>query len=193
MEKKIMLMVAISDRNSIHKSIIDSILPQISIKNREYVFTFIDVETDSHLVGYFKININDLPKIVVYDFNEKLFYVDNGPNDSIYSEQQTIILNFLKIINEIKNGNLNWSTGSFFEDLFLKIGIKFDQKTILYIFCGCFILLIILIIIIIFACSEKSDETDYTRKVTASNESKESNENKTDQNENKNFNKHYFK
>jgi hypothetical protein len=175
-----MILTAVSVKNTIHMNFIENTLPEISNKNRNFIFTYIDVEIDSYLTSYFKINTSQLPRIVVYDFKEKLFYVDNPINlEEINSSEESFIENIYTIIKKVKNNNLIWSTGNWFEDILLKFGIKFTQTTIMYILGVLFALIVLIMIIVIFYCGEKNEVSEIKNLNEASKINKEVEQNNT--------------
>lgn len=153
-----MIMTSIQSRNSIHMNIVENILPIISARNRQFVFTYIDIEQDNYLVNYFKINTSQLPNVIVYDFEDRKFYVDNS---SIYDEQnpsEEVIINKVnRIIEDVKSEKVIWSTGNWFEDVLLRFGVKMNQHTMMYILAACFVMIVIIMVVIIFFCGEKGD------------------------------------
>jgi hypothetical protein len=154
-DQKTMIMTAINEKNSIHMNLIESLIPRISALHRDLVFTYIDTEKDNHLVAYFGIDTDKLPQTVIYDFKEKLYYVDNSEQakseESYKNQVETLISKMNKKI-------LSWSTGNWFEDILLKFGIKLDNRAIMWIYGGCFALLLFFIVIVIFFCGDKPDE-----------------------------------
>lgn len=162
-EEKTLIMVAISVENSVHTGFVEGVFADLSVKNRIYAFSFIDVDQDAYLVSYFKINIQDLPKIIIYDFKDKKFFVDNAEDKNVYSTEDAAEKHISNLIKEMENGKLRWSTGNFLEDILLKFGIKLDQTTTAYILGGCFVLIVLILVIVIFFCGEKNEEDERSR------------------------------
>jgi hypothetical protein len=156
-------MTAVSVKNSIHMNIIENILPRVSVNNRNFVFSYIDVELDSYLVNYFKINTSQLPKVIVYNFEERKYYVDEFPLYGENHTEETITANINKILRNVKNDTVTWSTGNWMEDLLLKFGVKLNQHTIMYILAACFGMIVVIMIIIIFYCGEKNEHVEGER------------------------------
>jgi hypothetical protein len=160
-EEKTLIMVAISVKNSVHVGFVENILSEVSIKNRKYVFAFIDIDQDSYLVNYFKINANDLPKVIIYDFKEKVFYVDNESNShTVYENEESSMRHLQNLINLLQNNKLKWSTGNMLEDILAKFGLRLNQATMTYILGGCFALIVVIMIIVIFYCGENNEEDE---------------------------------
>jgi hypothetical protein len=157
-DQKTMIMTAINQKNSIHMNLVESLIPQISAKHRELVFTYIDSEKDSHLVAYFKINTNNLPQTIIYNFQEKFYHVDTSESSEVLKSEESYKNHLETLISKMQSNNLAWSTGNWLEDLLLKFGIKFTGRAIMWIYGGCFALIVVFMMIVIFYCGEKPDD-----------------------------------
>jgi hypothetical protein len=144
-------MVIIGAINTIvndHRLWLNTQFTKIALENREHIFTFIDLNQDAYLFNYFRLG-EDLPRVVVYDFENRRYYTHSNNNVS-------------EILVGLNNGSLVWTTGNWFEDILAKVGIQLNQKTIMFILIGAFILIIGFIIFIVFFTKEdeKINETE---------------------------------
>jgi hypothetical protein len=160
-------MTAVSIKNSVHMYFIENILSEISVENRkkkgDYVFAYIDTDLDSYLINYFKIDLKKLPRVIIYDFEDKKYYVDLEDNATYENEQSA--LKYLRELIEKANtpGVLTWTTGNFFEDLLAKFGIRLNQSGIIYIVGGLFAIFAVIFLIVVFYCGDKNEEEEAKR------------------------------
>jgi len=158
-------MSAVSIKNSVHMYFLENVLAAISVQNRKkeakYVFAFIDVDLDSYLINYFKIDLNNLPKIIIYDFEDKRYYVDETQDKATYASEESSMKHLAELIEKAETpGALAWTTGNFFEDLLAKLGIRLNQSGIIYLVGGLFAILAISFLIMIFYCGDKNEEEE---------------------------------
>jgi len=158
-------MTAVSIKNSVHMYFVENILAKISVQSRKhrgnFVFAYIDVEVDSYLIKYFKIDTEKLPRIIIYDFEDKRYYVDN-PLDETTAQNEELMTNYLNDLVE-KCGQpdaLHWTSGNFFEDMLAKFGIRLNQTGIIYIVGGLFVTLAVFFLIVLLWCGDKHDEEE---------------------------------
>jgi len=150
-------MIAISVKNSLHSGLIENVISEISIKNRKYIFAFIDIDEDAHLVSYFKLNLNDIPKLIIYNFKDSVYYIDEGAQHSVYNTEESAFDHFSKVIIQIEKDLIVFSTGNIFQDFLAKLGIKLNETIIVYILGGCIMLIIIILVIVIFYCGNENE------------------------------------
>lgn len=157
-------MAAVSIKNSIHMYFIENILAEVSVENRKnksnYVFAYVDSELDSYLINYFKIDSNKLPRIIIYNFEEKKYYVD-VEETSTYENEQTALEYLRHLIKKAETHDaLSWTTGNFFEDILAKFGIRLNQSSIMYFVGGLFAILALFFFIVMFYCGDKNEEEE---------------------------------
>ena len=131
---------------------------KIAFENRKFVFGYCDFESEKELAKYFGINnLNNKIQIVIYDFIDSKYYIHKELYDVNSSSVE-------KVDNEIRNlvkneKKLPYTTGDFFEDLFLKFGLKVDSNIVKLILMVGVLGIIMLIFIIIILC-DKSEEKE---------------------------------
>jgi hypothetical protein len=158
-------MAAVSIKNSVHMYFLENVLAEISVQNRKkngnYVFAFIDIDLDSYLINYFKIDLDKLPKIIFYDFEDKRYFVDDTQDATTYESEESAMKHLNALIEKAENpGALAWTTGNFFEDLLAKLGIRLNQSGIIFLVGGLFAVLAISFLIMVFYCGDKNEEEE---------------------------------
>ena len=137
------------DKNSISNiQKIMSMIQNISMKKRNVIFGYVDIEKDYDLISFFKIKENIDESIIVYNMELGKFYIDN------YKDPLRINL----IIEKLENNTLHWKSGYLIEDFLYNIGIRPKRSTL--IFCIFFVLafLAIIFFLSICICLEKIDK-----------------------------------
>ena len=158
-------MSAVSIKNSVHMYFVESILANISVQNRKqkgnFVFAYIDIDLDSYLIKYFKIDTGKLPRIIIYDFEDKRYYVDNIIDETTAQNEEVMTNHLNDLVQKCEQPNaLSWTTGNFFEDILAKLGIRLNQTGIIYIVGGLFLTFAIFFLIVVFYCGDKHDEEE---------------------------------
>ena len=95
-----------------------TLIQNITLKRRDIIFGYINIDTDYQLIEYFHIKKNI--EIIFNDLKKGKYYINNYI-DSIRIEY---------IIDQHK---LNWKSGYFIEDFLYTFGINIDRN-ILYFF-----------------------------------------------------------
>jgi hypothetical protein len=134
---------AISTIINDHRLWLNTEFTRIALDNRQHIFTYIDSNQDAYLFNYFKLG-NDLPRVVVYDFENKRHYTHSSNNVS-------------EVLIGLYNNSLTWTTGNWFEDFLAKFGIQLNQKIIMYILVGAFILIIGFLVFVVFFTKESEE------------------------------------
>lgn len=102
-------------------------------------FGYIDMINDKRLLDFFKITNKNDSGVIVYDFKNQRYYIE---------EQVSKILMIKKILDELNNKKLNWNSNHLIEKIFFLItGKRYGKLAHLYFSIG---LLIISILIFIF-------------------------------------------
>lgn len=130
-------LIYINQNNMSHNFFMEELADYLEINSLEkFNFGYLDVENDKKLLEYFKIrNVRD-SGLILYNFANKNYYVEEG-------------LNHLKEVKEIfekvEKGNLNWSSNSIIEKIFFLItGKRYGKEAhSMFSFGICFISIII--------------------------------------------------
>ena len=130
-------LIYINQNNMSHNFFMEELADYLEINPLEkFNFGYLDVENDKKLLDYFKIrNVRD-SGLILYNFANKNYYVEEG-------------LNHLKEVKEIfekvEKGNLNWSSNSIIEKIFFLItGKRYGKEAhSMFSFGICFISIII--------------------------------------------------
>ena len=130
-------LIYINQNNMSHNFFMEELTDYLETNPLEkFNFGYLDVENDKKLLEYFKIrNVRD-SGLILYNFANKNYYVEEG-------------LNHLKEVKEIfekvEKGNLNWSSNSIIEKIFFLItGKRYGKEAhSMFSFGICFISIII--------------------------------------------------
>ena len=130
-------LIYINQNNMSHNFFMEELADYLETNPLEkFNFGYLDVENDKKLLDYFKIrNVRD-SGLILYNFANKNYYVEEG-------------LNHLKEVKEIfekvEKGNLNWSSNSIIEKIFFLItGKRYGKEAhSMFSFGICFISIII--------------------------------------------------
>ena len=130
-------LIYINQNNMSHNFFMEELADYLETNPLEkFNFGYLDVENDKKLLEYFKIrNVRD-SGLILYNFANKNYYVEEG-------------LNHLKEVKEIfekvEKGNLNWSSNSIIEKIFFLItGKRYGKEAhSMFSFGICFISIII--------------------------------------------------
>ena len=130
-------LIYINQNNMSHNFFMEELADYLEINPLEkFNFGYLDVENDKKLLEYFKIrNVRD-SGLILYNFANKNYYVEEG-------------LNHLKEVKEIfekvEKGNLNWFSNSIIEKIFFLItGKRYGKEAhSMFSFGICFISIII--------------------------------------------------
>ena len=151
---KILIFLITFPQNKIIHNFIFSFFEKISYENRQYVFGYADFNKDKDINKYFKLKLNNTNemKLIIYDFNERMYYIHNKTFNFKANNEIEI---FNEIESLVKNiNNLEYTTGSIFKDWISKIGFERMSATKQVIIVGIFIFLLLGIF---FLCSYLSN------------------------------------
>ena len=128
-ETKNILFILYTNPNKTENILILKNLYSIQNKNKNFKFSFIDIRTDSKMLKFFKIENINKTGIIIYNFKNRYFYINENINNNNVNETIN------NIIIEINNNKINWNTNSFLEKiLFLFTGKRFGKKIKDYLF-----------------------------------------------------------
>ena len=138
-KKECIGLIYINPNNMSHNFFMEELADYLEI-NPLYKFNFgyLDVENDKKLLEYFKIrNVRD-SGLILYNFANKNYYVEEGINH---------LKEVKEIFEKVEKGNLNWSSNSIIEKIFFLItGKRYGKEAhSMFSFGICFISIIIYI------------------------------------------------
>jgi hypothetical protein len=146
-ENKLAIIAALDLLKNDHRLWMSTIFTTTALKNRDYVFVYIDSNQDTNLFNYFKVG-GELPQLIAFDFENRYHYIQH--NNKVD-----------ELLTKLKTNNIQWSTGNWFEDILLtNFGFKLTQTFMMYFLGGSFVVLIVLLIGVIFCCGESNSEED---------------------------------
>ena len=112
------------------------------------------------LAKYFGITkLDGKMQIIIYDFIESKYYIHKESFDINSSSSEKADNDIRNLVNNINR--LSFTTGDFFEDLFLKFGFKVNSSVVKLILMIGVLVLIMLTFIIIIIC-DSGDENEKT-------------------------------
>lgn len=126
-----------------------------SRKNRQFIFTYFDAEQDSYLTNHFKIDLENLPNLIVYDFNNRGYFIDNSRISN-----ENLLDNLKNLIKKIEENSLTWSYGNFMQNFFSKFGLNFSEKTLILMLMCFFAFVLFFLIFSLFCCSDSEEITE---------------------------------
>lgn len=153
---KTVIFVVGSLQNKIFTDFIFSSLKNLSYNNRKYVFGYSDYDSELEIKNFFNFKLNNVNemKLIIYDFNKRMYYM----HETLFNfktQNESIIINEIKnIIDNIKK--LKFTSGSKFRDIFSFINFEEMSPYKQIVVVGIFV--IILLIIIYFLFSFSNDE-----------------------------------
>ena len=123
-DPRILIFLITFPQNNIINNFIFSLFQKLSLENREYVFGYADYMKDKDISKFFKLKLNNTNeiKLIIYDFNERMYYIHNETYNIILNNENEIIKdmeNILKNINKLK-----YTSGSIIRDWVSKIGFE---------------------------------------------------------------------
>ena len=113
----------------------------------EIIYGYLNMknEDDLKLFEYFNINEEDVPSIVLYNFDNKKHFVDNNKLKTIND--------FVSRVQELKElitqNKLNWFSGNFIEDLLFSLGYEITPASLMILV----VLVMVLLFVLISLCS----------------------------------------
>lgn len=140
-----------------HQEYLDSIQPEIAVEYKEdYLTSYIDLNTEDNqrMFQFFKLGSHDLPKVILYDFSVRKYYIDANRPVNFDELKKSISL---LVQNSDK---LPWTTGHFIEDLLLKIGLELSERNIILILVGIFVSLIVGLLMCVFFCDSGNSNSN---------------------------------
>ena len=107
---------------------------------KKYTYGYLDIENDEKLLDFFKIKNTRDSGLILYDFKNKNYYVEEGINH---------MKEVMDIFEKIEINKLNWSSNSIIEKIFFLItGKRYGKEAhSMFSFGLCLISLIIYIIV----------------------------------------------
>ena len=114
--KESLILLYVNSKNFSHNFFMEEVSNFIELNPLEkYNYGYLDVEHDKKLLEYFKIkNVID-SGIIIYKFDNKNYYVEEGLNH---------LSEIKDIFEKIENNKLNWSSNSIIEKIFYLISGK---------------------------------------------------------------------
>jgi hypothetical protein len=150
-------LIAAIYRNEIsHINFLNNFFHNIAIKNRKYVFSYIDTKEDFHLLQFFNLRSDNLPKIIIYDFSKGKYFIDNFSHHEDEHNNSMIKLN--ELVQNIEAGNLKWTTGYLIDDILSMMGISISRTSMTIIFIGLFTTIIVILIICCLSLFQADEE-----------------------------------
>lgn len=111
--KEKVCLIYVNLNNITHSFFLDELNNYLQIKPLEkFNFGYLDVENDHKLLEFFKIRNKRDSGIIIYNFANKNFYVEEGINR---------MKEIKEIFEKIENNKLNWSSNSILEKIFFLI------------------------------------------------------------------------
>ena len=111
--KENVCLIYINQSNISHIFFKNELYDYIKFKPLEkYNFGYLDIENDHKLLEYFKIRNKKDSGLIIYNFSNKNYYVEEGVNH---------MKEVKDIFEKIENGKLNWSSNSVLEKIFFLI------------------------------------------------------------------------
>jgi hypothetical protein len=106
-------LIYVNQANMSHIFFMDELYNFLKFKPLEnYTFGFLDIENDQKLLDFFKIKNTRDSGLILYNFANNNFYVEEGVN---HMKEINIIF------EQIEKGKLNWSSNSVIEKIFFLI------------------------------------------------------------------------
>jgi hypothetical protein len=138
-EKKILFLVALDKSNPAHVMQLKDIFNNIAVKNRNYVFSYLDSKDDASLLRFFTKNTG--AKIILYNFViGKHYLLDKLEEDVEFSSELD------DLIKHLNNDEILWTSGYPLEDFLTRLGIKISRTNLMILTLGLFTFLIIVLI-----------------------------------------------
>ena len=111
--KKKVGLIYVNQSNMSHIFFMDELHNFLKFKPLEnYTFGFLDIENDQKLLEFFKIKNKRDSGLILYNFANNNFYVEEGVNH---------MKEIKEIFENVENGKLNWSSNSIIEKIFFLI------------------------------------------------------------------------
>ena len=138
-EKKTLFLIAIDKTNPEHVMQLKDIFNNVALKNRRYVFSYLDAREDTHLLRFFTKEKS--AKIIVYSFEIGKHYIldVSGENTQFSSELD-------KLVRRYKDDDILWTTGYPLEDFLNRMGFNVSRTNLMIMTLGVFTFLVILLI-----------------------------------------------
>ena len=134
-------LIYVNQANMSHIFFMDELYNFLKFKPLEnYTFGFLDIENDQKLLDFFKIKNTRDSGLILYNFANNNFYVEEGVNH---------MKEINAIFEQIEKGKLNWSSNSVIEKIFFLItGKRYGKEAhSMFSFGICLISIIIYTII----------------------------------------------
>ncbi len=138
-EKKILFLIALDKSNPAHVIQLKDIFNNIAVKNRNYVFSYLDLRDDESLLRFFTKNTGG--KIILYNFlMGKHYLLDKLDDDVKFSEELDGLIKLLE------NDEIVWTSGYPLEDFLARLGINISRTNLMIFTLGLFTFIIIFLI-----------------------------------------------
>ena len=154
--QRIILLLLYSDaflqENRYLVSFIEELLPKISRKYRQFVFSTLNTDKNPEMTEYLNISTSSIKvKLMLFNTIDKTFHLIDLNN-------KLSLENFEKIIKDVINNKVNWSTGNYLDDVFLMVfGHRADNEMMLIIYIVMFLLVLSCLVFFLFYCAEKNE------------------------------------
>lgn len=145
MSSRLAIFLFINATDNHHIEFINIHFTQISKSNRKIVFGYVDINTDHELTAQLKIQYNNNPKLLVYNFKDYKYFIE--PQEFEMDKVTECYHTINSIVHKINT--LQYTTGSKLGDFLMMFGLKANSTTYVFLFLGVLILVIILILFVI--------------------------------------------
>ena len=87
-EKQTLVISIIDSKSPSNKKFLYQTFKDVALKNRKFVFSHLDYDEDKDILSHLRVYKSENPKIAIYNFDLKRFYVDksvygNNENDDV--------------------------------------------------------------------------------------------------------------
>ena len=152
---KTTFMLFYNENNENQKNFIKNSLKKISYRHRNIVFGYLDPAKDQYLASHFKIKTKPGMQIVIYNFAEEMYYIHPNELDITNHKDNEIEKEIEGLFTNMPV--LPFSTGNFFNDFLVKIGLKKIIPYLKYIFLLGVIAFVLILIIVIILCDKEEE------------------------------------
>ena len=185
-DSKILIFLITFPKNQKINNFIFSLFKRMSYNNRQYVFGYADYNKDKDIGKYFELKLNNTNemKFIIYDFNERMYYMHNNTFNIDIKNETEILNEMYDILKNIKN--LKYTSGSKIKDWINKIGFEKMSQNKQILVVGLCIFIFLGIIFLVSYLSNTNDNSEFSDDDDSEDEI---NDKKIKKIENKNLNK----
>jgi hypothetical protein len=163
-DNKTLIIVALNTNDRAHNFVHDLLL-RLAMSNTKYLFSYLDLNEDQHFSNYFGLKFQDSPKVVIYNFAKNKYFVDNKNIQEMKTadnkvSEKAFEKNLYDLIDRIEKNSIIMFTGSFFDDLFAKMGFEITEGQVQYIVIGFFVFVVLFLLIAICFFNDKNFEEE---------------------------------